>query len=189
MAKLGFRTIDEMIGKSQFLKMKEDIQEYKFRGINLDKILYKPDLNEKIAIRNTENQNHNLENVLDFKILKKSRLSIEKKIKLQLEYKIKNTDRAVGRLLATKFQTVWGKGLPKNTLNIDFYGSAGQSFGAFATKGIKFTVFGNTNDYLGKGLSGATLVVKKPKNATFSLIKILLREMLLCTVLSMVKHT
>ena len=62
--------------------MKEDIQEYKFRGINLDKILYKPDLNEKIATRNTEKQNHNLENVLDFKILKKSRLSIEKKIKL-----------------------------------------------------------------------------------------------------------
>ena len=168
MAKLGFRTIDEMIGKSQFLKMKEDIHEYKFRGINLDKILYKPDLNQKIAIRNTEKQNHNLDNVIDFKILKKSRLSIEKKIKLHLEYKIKNTDRAVGAIISNEISKLYGeKGLPKNTLNIDFYGSAGQSFGAFATKGIKFTVFGNTNDYLGKGLSGATLVVKKPKNSTF----------------------
>ena len=168
MAKLGFRTIDEMIGKSQFLKMKEDIQEYKFRGINLDKILYKPDLNEKIATRNTEKQNHNLENVLDFKILKKSRLSIEKKIKLHLDYKIKNTDRAVGAIISNEISKLYGeKGLPKNTLNIDFYGSAGQSFGAFATKGIKFSLYGNTNDYLGKGLSGATLVVKKPKNATF----------------------
>ena len=79
MAKLGFRTIDEMIGKSQFLKMKEDIQEYKFRGINLDKILYKPDLNEKIAIRNTEKQNHNLENVLDFKILKNQDYQLKRK--------------------------------------------------------------------------------------------------------------
>ena len=148
--------------------MKEDIQEYKFRGINLDKILYKPDLNQKIAIRNTEKQDHNLENVIDFKILKKSRLSIEKKIKLNLEYKIKNTDRAVGAIISNEISKLYGeKGLPKNTLNIDFYGSAGQSFGAFATNGIKFTVFGNTNDYLGKGLSGATLVVKKPKNATF----------------------
>ena len=98
-------------------------------------------LNEKIAIRNTEKQNHNLENVLDFKILKKSRLSIEKKIKLQLDYKIKNTDRAVGAIISNEISKLYGeKGLPKNTLNIDFYGSAGQSFGAFTTKGIKFSV-------------------------------------------------
>ena len=84
------------------------------------------------------------------------------------DYKIKNTDRAVGAIISNEISKLYGeKGLPKNTLNIDFYGSAGQSFGAFTTKGIKFSLYGNTNDYLGKGLSGATLVVKKPKNATF----------------------
>ena len=121
-----------------------------------------------MVLRNTEKQNHNLENVLDFSILKQSRLAIEKKIEMSLDFKIKNTDRTVGAILSNEISKKYGaKGLPNNTLKLYFTGSAGQSFGAFSVKGLKMVVDGNTNDYFGKGLSGATIIVRKPKKATF----------------------
>ena len=87
---------------------------------------------------------------------------------MTLEYKIKNTDRTVGAILSNEISKKYGaKGLPKNTLKLNFEGSAGQSFGAFSTKGLKMVIDGNTNDYFGKGLSGATIIVRKPKKATF----------------------
>ena len=167
MANLGFRSVEEMIGQSQKLQAKKGIEDYKVKGINLDKILYKP-ISNNISLRNTEKQNHNLKKVLDFKILKEAKLSINKKIKTSLEFKIKNTDRSVGAILSNEISKLYGeKGLPKETLNLTFNGSAGQSFGAFAVKGLKMTVFGNTNDYFGKSLSGGILSVRVPKSSTF----------------------
>lgn len=168
MANLGFRTVEEMIGQSQKLEAKKGIDDYKVKGINLDKILYKPNSDKNTTLRNTEKQNHNLSKVLDFKILKEAKLSINRKIKTSLEFKIKNTDRSVGAILSNEISKLYGeKGLPKETLKLTFKGSAGQSFGAFAVKGLKMTVYGNTNDYFGKSLSGAILSVRIPKKSTF----------------------
>ena len=168
MANLGFRSVEEMIGQSQKLKTKEGVEDYKVKGINLDKILYKPLSNNTYNYRNTEPQDHNLKKVLDFKILKESKLSINKKIKTSLEFNIKNTDRSVGAIISNEISKLHGEnGLPKGTLNLTFKGSAGQSFGAFSVKGLKMTVFGNTNDYFGKGLSGGILSVRIPKKSTF----------------------
>ena len=110
----------------------------------------------------------NLENVIDFRILKEAKLAIEKKIKMSLSYEIKNTDRTVGTILSNEISKLYGaKGLPKDTLELKFKGAAGQSFGAFATHGLSLIVDGNTNDYFGKGLSGAKIIVKVPKEADF----------------------
>ena len=100
MANLGFRTVDEMIGKSEKLDTKDALDFYKIKGIDLSKILYKPNLDENTILKNTEKQNHNLNNVIDFKILKEAKLAIDKKIEMTLEYKIKNTDRTVGAILS-----------------------------------------------------------------------------------------
>ena len=168
MASLGFRTIDEMVGQSQKLNMMDAIDHFKYKGIDLSKILYRPNVGEKVPIRNIEKQDHNLEKVLDFKILKSAKLAIDKKIKMDLDFKIKNTDRTVGAILSNEISKIHGKNaLPKNTLTLNFNGSAGQSFGAFAVKGLKMIVNGTTNDYFGKGLSGGTIIAKVPKKATF----------------------
>jgi glutamate synthase (ferredoxin) len=168
MANLGFRTMDEMIGKSEKLDTRDALNYYKIKGIDLSKILYKPNVDANAPLKNTEKQDHNLKNVLDFTILKESKLAIEKKIEMSLDYKIKNTDRTVGAILSNEISKKYGdKGLPKNTLKLHFTGSAGQSFGAFSAKGLKMVIDGNTNDYFGKGLSGATIIVRKPKKATF----------------------
>ncbi len=168
MANLGFRTMDEMIGQTQKLKAKEGFEDYKIKGINLDKVLYRPINEDGFPIKNTKKQDHNLNNVLDFKILESAKLSINKKVKSSFEFKIKNTDRSVGALISNEISNLHGiNGLPKNTLSINFRGSAGQSFGAFAVKGIRMTVIGNTNDYFGKSLSGAILSVKIPEESTF----------------------
>ena len=168
MANLGFRTIDEMDGKSEKLDTKDALNYYKIKGIDLSKILYKPNVDENTPLRNTKKQNHNLKNVIDFKILKDAEMAISKKIKMSLDLKINNTDRTVGAIISNEISKKYGaKALPKNTLSLNFEGSAGQSFGAFSVKGLKMIIDGNTNDYFGKGLSGATIVVRKPKNATF----------------------
>ena len=168
MANLGFRTIDEMIGKSEKLDTKDALNYYKIKGIDLSKILYKPNTDKNSVLRNTEKQDHNLKNVLDFKILKESQFSIDKKVKMSLDFNIKNTDRTVGAIISNEISKKYGsKALPKDTLTLNFNGSAGQSFGAFSVKGLKMIVDGNTNDYFGKGLSGATIIVRKPKKATF----------------------
>ena len=167
MAKLGFRSIDEMVGQTQKLKAKTGIDDYKVKGINLDKLLYKPLSGDDDKLRNTSKQNHNLDSVLDFKILKVAKLSVNNKVKSSFEFNIKNTDRAVGALLSNEISKIHGeKGLSKNTLNITFNGSAGQSFGAFSVRGLNMTVYGNTNDYFGKSLSGATLAVRVPKESS-----------------------
>ena len=167
MAILGFRSIDEMVGQSQKINMEDAVKNYKTKGINLSKILYKPDVPKNVSLKNNSKQNHNLEKVIDFKILSEAKLAIEKKVKMSLSYKIKNTDRTVGTILSNEISKLYGaKGLPNDTLKLDFKGAAGQSFGAFSTKGLTMKISGNTNDYFGKGLSGAKIIVKIPKEST-----------------------
>ena len=167
MAILGFRSINEMVGQSQKINMEDAVKNYKTKGINLSKILYKPDVPKNVSLKNNSKQNHNLEKVIDFKILSEAKLAIEKKVKMSLSYKIKNTDRTVGTILSNEISKLYGaKGLPNDTLKLNFKGAAGQSFGAFSTKGLTMKISGNTNDYFGKGLSGAKIIVKTPKEST-----------------------
>ncbi len=169
MAKLGFRTINEMVGQSQKLNTAKAIEHYKAQGIDLSKILYKPENESDAPVFNTETQDHQLENVIDLQILSDSHPAIYRKEKMSLDYDIKNTDRSVGAILSNEITKIHGgKGLPKDTLYLNFTGSAGQSFGAFSTNGLVMKVKGNCNDYFGKGLSGATLVAKVPEEATFN---------------------
>lgn len=168
MADLGFRSIDEMVGQSQKLDMNKAIEHYKAQGIDLSKILYKPKVDEDMPLYNTEKQDHNLENVLDFEILSQAHPAIYRKEKMSLNFPISNINRTTGAILSNEISKIHGaNGLPEHTLKLNFTGSAGQSFGAFATHGLTMNVEGNTNDYFGKGLSGATLSVRKPKVATF----------------------
>ncbi|WP_373055800.1 glutamate synthase large subunit [Zunongwangia sp. H14] len=168
MADLGFRTVNEMVGQSQKLDMNKAIQHYKAQGIDLSNILYKPKIDPDMPLYCTQKQDHNLENVLDFEILRKAHPAIYRKEKMSLDFSISNINRTTGAILSNEISKIHGEnGLPPNTLNLNFVGSAGQSFGAFATRGLTLNVIGNTNDYFGKGLSGATLTVRKPAEATF----------------------
>ncbi|NNF86051.1 MAG: glutamate synthase large subunit [Winogradskyella sp.] len=167
MAQLGFRTVNEMVGQVQKLNRNKAIEHYKASGIDLTPILQKIKVSENVEVYNTQKQDHFLETHLDFTIVKQAHQALFRKQRTDLELKITNRDRAVGALLSNEISKIYGaQGLPDDTVNIQFKGSAGQSFGAFATKGLTLVVHGNTNDYLGKGLSGAKLVIKVPEECT-----------------------
>ena len=168
MAQLGFRTLAEMVGQTHKINANKAIKHYKAKGLDLSSILHRPTVYRSMTVKNTEKQDHNLDDVLDFTILKDSHRALYRKEKMNLTYPIKNTDRTVGAIVSNEISKIYGHlGLPEDTLNINFTGSAGQSFGAFGAHGLTFTLDGNTNDYLGKGLSGAKLIIKKPAKADF----------------------
>lgn len=167
MASLGFKTVNEMVGQVQKLNRNKAIEHYKASGIDLTPILHKIDVPEDTKLYNTEQQDHHLDKHLDFLIIKQAHQALFRRQKTHLDLPITNVDRAVGAILSNEISKIYGAdGLPDDTIDIDFSGSAGQSFGAFATKGLTFRVHGNTNDYLGKGLSGAKLIIKVPEACT-----------------------
>ncbi len=166
MAQLGFRTINEMVGQVQKLDATQALNHYKMEGIDLSPILHKPDVPKETQLYNTTQQDHELEKHIDFDIISKAHPAIFRKEKTFLELPINNRNRAVGAIISNEISKIYAKeGLPEDTLNISFKGSAGQSFGAFSTKGLTLTIEGNSNDYIGKGLSGAKLIVKVPEKA------------------------
>jgi len=167
MAQLGFRTVNEMVGQVQKLNRTKTIDQYKAFGIDLSPILHKVPVSDDVKLYNTESQEYDLEKALDFEVITKAHPAIFRKEKITLDFKITNEDRAFGAILSNEISKIYGaQGLPENTLRVNFTGSAGQSFGAFATRGLTLVVSGNTNDYIGKGLSGAKLIVKVPEEAT-----------------------
>ncbi|GAA3512498.1 glutamate synthase large subunit [Aquimarina addita] len=167
MAQLGFRTIDEMVGQVQKLDRKAAISHYKSAGIDLSPILHKVAAPDNVTLYNSERQDHGLGKSIDFEIIEQAHQALFRKEKTTLDFDIINTDRAVGAILSNEISKIYGaQGLPDSTLKLNFTGAAGQSFGAFATKGLTMIVNGNTNDYLGKGLSGAKLIIKVPDEAT-----------------------
>ncbi|MCK0191777.1 glutamate synthase large subunit [Arenibacter sp. F20364] len=167
MAQLGFRTIDEMVGQVQKLDRKKALEHYKAAGIDLTPILYQVDVPKGTKFYNTQKQQHDVDKSIEFEILEKAHPALFRKEKISLDFPIHNTDRAVGAITSNEISKIYGvEGLPENTLKLNFTGSAGQSFGAFATKGLTMIVNGNTNDYLGKGLSGAKLIIKVPYKST-----------------------
>ena len=167
MAQLGFRTIVEMVGQVQKLDRKKALEHYKAAGIDLTPILYQVDVPKGTKFYNTQKQQHDIDKSIEFEIIEKAHPALFRKEKISLDFPIHNTDRAVGAITSNEISKIYGaEGLPENTLKLNFTGSAGQSFGAFATKGLTMIVNGNTNDYLGKGLSGAKLIIKVPYKST-----------------------
>ncbi len=167
MAQLGFRTVNEMVGQVKKLDRKKVINHYKAAGIDLTPILHQVDVPAGTKFYNTQKQKHDVDKSIEFDIIAKANPSLFRKEKSSLDFPICNTDRAVGAIISNEISKIYGaQGLPINTLKLNFTGSAGQSFGAFATRGLTMTVNGNTNDYLGKGLSGAKLVIKVPEKST-----------------------
>ena len=167
MAQLGFRTINEMVGQVQKLDRKKALDHYKAAGIDLTPILHQIDVPKGTKFYNTQKQVHDVDKSIEFEILEKAHPALFRKEKISLDFPIHNTDRAIGAIMSNEISKVYGAvGLPINTIKLNFTGSAGQSFGAFATRGLTMTVNGNTNDYLGKGLSGAKLVIKVPDGST-----------------------
>ncbi|MEA1785958.1 glutamate synthase large subunit [Arenibacter sp. GZD96] len=167
MAKLGFRTINEMVGQVQKLDHKKAVDHYKAAGIDLTPILYQVDVPEGTKFYNTKKQTHDVDKSIEFQIIAKAHPALFRKEKISLDFPIQNRDRAIGAIISNEISKIYGaEGLPENTLKLNFTGSAGQSFGAFATKGLTMIVNGNANDYLGKGLSGAKLVLKVPYKST-----------------------
>ncbi|WP_036227652.1 glutamate synthase large subunit [Mesoflavibacter zeaxanthinifaciens] len=167
MAQLGFRTVNEMVGQVQKLNRNNTIKHYKALDLDLTPILHQVDAPKDAKFYNTEKQDHALDSALDFKIISQAHPALFRKEKTVLESKITNRNRAFGAILSNEISKIYGaQGLPDNTLKINFTGAAGQSFGAFATKGLTLVINGNSNDYLGKGLSGAKIVVKVPDEST-----------------------
>ena len=169
MASLGFRTVDEMVGRSDMLRPSKKIDFWKAKGIDLSAILYRPQLDSTVITHHTTEQDHKLEETLDYKVLiPLAQPAINGNGKMTMSLEIKNTDRACATQLGSAITRAAGdEGLPEDTIDINFRGSAGQSFGAFIPKGLTLRLEGESNDYLGKGLSGGKIIVRKDRNSTF----------------------
>ena len=160
MADLGFKTFNDMIGRRDYLDFNEANQHWKANNLDLSNLISQIDFNGKNSSYNSEKQKHKICNVLDKKIISNTKSSIEKGEKTNLKLKILNTDRSVGAMLSGIIAKKYGhNGLPKNTINIAFKGSAGQSFGSWLSHGISFSLEGDANDYVGKGLSGGSISI------------------------------
>ncbi len=166
MAKLGFRTLDEMIGRVDRLDWDRATKHWKARGLDFAQLLFKPDVPH--AIRHCEAQEQGLDRVLDIELLELAKPALENGEKIELHLPIRNTDRTVGTILGSELSLRHGEaGLPEDSIAIHFTGSAGQSFGAFVPRGMTLWVHGETNDYCGKGLSGGKIVVRVPEGAGY----------------------
>ncbi len=169
MAEMGFRTFAEMVGRSDKLKMREAIEHWKAKGVDLSEILRKVEAAEGVAIKHSETQDHGLSGALDNELIERCRPALEDAEPVHLRIWIRNTNRTVGGMLSGEVARRYGgEGLPDGAIRIDFEGVAGQSFGAWLAKGVTFKLTGTTNDYVGKGLSGGRLAVAPPENVGYT---------------------
>ena len=169
MAQLGFRTINEMVGRVDRLEARKAVDHWKARGLDYSKILYAPPMPSSVGRFATETQDHGLEASLDMQVLLKlAAPALERKEKVYAEVPIRNVNRVVGTILGSEVTRLYGaEGLPEDTIRFKFKGSAGQSFGAFIPRGMTLTLEGDANDYVGKGLSGGRIIIHPSDAATF----------------------
>ena len=160
MASLGLRTIDEMVGRTDLLEMNNDVNCLKAKGVDYSKILYKPDLPDGVGRHYTSKQKNSLDSVLDRKLINLSKDALERNGQVKIILEINNTNRATGTMLSGEVIRRCGDGvLLEDTITCNFLGIAGQSFGAFLTKGVTFELEGMANDYIGKGISGGKIII------------------------------
>ena len=169
LAALGFRSLDEAIGRSEFIDVNRAIEHWKADGLDLTPILAQPKIGLDASLRRTTVQDHELEKHFDHRLIEAARGALETGSAVKLDLPITNVDQAVGTMLGNELTKRYGAdGLPTGTIDINLTGSAGQSFGAFIPKGIKLTLSGDANDYVGKGLSGGTIVVRPHASSAFA---------------------
>ncbi len=168
MAELGYRTIEEMVGQSDVLKVREGINHWKYSKLDLSPILYKEPADAFTGLYKQEEQDHGIAGVIDWKLIEEAAPALEKQEKVLISSPIKNTDRTTGTMLSNEITKKYGAaGLPEDTVHLKFKGTAGQSFGAFNTCGVTLELEGDANDYFGKGLSGAKMIVYPHKESGF----------------------
>jgi glutamate synthase (NADPH/NADH) large chain len=169
LAELGFRTIDEAVGHAEVLDVREAVDHWKAGSLDLTRVLYVPDLPEGASLRCTTKQEHGLERALDVELIALAGDALEKAEPVRAQLEIRNVNRTVGTMLGHEVTKRYrGEGLPDDTIDITFLGSAGQSFGAFVPRGITLRLEGDGNDYVGKGLSGGRLIVRPPRESQFA---------------------
>jgi glutamate synthase (NADPH/NADH) large chain len=168
MADLGFRTVNEMIGQVEHLERRENITHWKYSKLDLSPILFKDPASSYTGIYNQEKQDHGLDAVLDWQLLKAAQPAIDNQERVVASFPIRNINRTAGTILSNEITKKYkAAGLPDDTIHFNFTGTAGQSFGAFNTKGITLELEGDANDYFGKGLSGAKLIIYPSREASF----------------------
>ena len=168
MAQMGFRSVDEMVGRADKLETSRAIDHWKAKGLDLSTLLYKPQVPEWVATHHCQSQDHGLDKAIDHTLIQLCRDALDHKTPVRIELPIRNANRTVGAMLSGEVSLRYGEdGLPDDTIQIKFTGSAGQSFGAFLTKGVSLTLEGDSNDYLAKGLSGGTIVLYPPAGSRF----------------------
>jgi glutamate synthase (NADPH/NADH) large chain len=168
LAEMGYRSLDEIIGRSDLLERDPEVGNWKTGGLDLSGLLHFPREGQKYPLHQTTDQDHKIDKVLDRKLIEEARPAIQNGSRVWMSYPVNNTDRTVGAMLSGEVSLAYGEeGLPKNTINCSFTGSAGQSFGAFLVSGVSFRLEGDANDYLGKGLSGGKIVVVPPTGHKF----------------------
>jgi glutamate synthase (NADPH/NADH) large chain len=169
MAEMGFRTVDEMVGRVEMLDSRPAVDHWKARGLDLSAILYSPPLPARVERHCVHAQDHGLKGALDHQLIERSRPALEERLPVKMNFPIRNVHRSVGAMLSGEIARRYGsEGLLDDTIQVQLTGSAGQSFGAFLARGVTLTLEGDANDYAGKGLSGGRLVVYPPKNSGFA---------------------
>jgi glutamate synthase (NADPH/NADH) large chain len=168
LAELGFKTLDEAIGHSEILDTRKAISHWKASGLDLSPILHKVDVDKNASLRQTTTQDHGLSKALDNKLIEICQPALQKGELVRAQFEIRNVNRTVGTMLGSQITRKYGgQGLPVGTIELTFNGTAGQSFGAFIPQGLTLRLEGDTNDYLGKGLSGGKIVIRPDRKAKF----------------------
>ncbi len=168
MSQLGFRTVNEMVGRVDRLDSRQVIEHWKARGLDLSRLLYKPEAADRSATYCREAQDHSLDKALDHRLIELAQDALSGNGTVSHRLPIRNSNRTVGTMLSGEVAKRYGDdGLPEDSIRFHFEGSAGQSFGAFLSKGVSLELAGDANDYTGKGMSGGRIVVYPPDDSTF----------------------
>jgi glutamate synthase (NADPH/NADH) large chain len=169
MAELGFRSVNEMVGQADKLEFNPKETNWKHNNIDLKRVLFKEPMSLDTALYKQEDQEHGIEIVMDRELIRKAKAALENVETVENSFTITNQDRTVGAMLSNEISKAFlAPGLPKGTIHYSFKGTAGQSFGAFSASGLRFELEGDANDYFGKGLSGAQLILYPSKQATYN---------------------
>ena len=169
MARLGIKSIDDLVGRTDLLSTEKVKQHWKSSQLDLSPLLVSAEeIRSDVEIRKTIDQVHDIDSVIDHSLIKNCKDALNKKDRVEFDHEITNLNRATGAMLSHEIAKLWGEeGLPEDTIRVNFSGSAGQSFGAFLSKGVTFNLFGDANDYVGKSLSGGKIIVQPPENTNF----------------------
>ena len=159
LARLGFRTLKEAVGHVELLDTKAAIDHWKASGLDLSPLLVRPEVDS--PLHNTTTQDHGLANALDNKLIELAKAALERGERVNIDLPVRNVNRTVGTMLGAEITRKFkGEGLPDDTINVVLHGSAGQSLGAFIPKGLTIRLYGDSNDYVGKGISGGRIILR-----------------------------